>query len=305
MLGLRFECADPTVARFRAALIRLRLEGAGLYGANVLAHDVALNLALARRLRLPGHAARLERAVLDALDEVNQLRVRSWQAALALAEAEMPVAHREHAVASLVFGLRKGLGPACRQLLGVQSELEAASGLARGRGNLLVASALAASFTFLLVPACGGVVGQDSTGGGGRDASAVQDAGSDASASADSATDAGSDDAGPDASEDAGSVVFIDAEPACTASVTATQHSMLDQAVDACLDCDLDDPDFDFRTEYGVVLDGQGRAVDVTSGDGSVIPDDVRQCYLEALAGQTFPCLGGETLWQTCVICLF
>jgi len=56
---------------------------------------------------------------------------------------------------------------------------------------------------------------------------------------------------------------------------------------------------------YGIAIDAEGRIVDVLRGDGAPVDSVVRSCYLEALAGETFPCLGGDEVWQECVICIF
>jgi hypothetical protein len=45
--------------------------------------------------------------------------------------------------------------------------------------------------------------------------------------------------------------------------------------------------------------------VDVRRDDGGDVDPAVRDCYLEALGGETFPCLAGDEVWQECVICLF
>ena len=37
--------------------------------------------------------------------------------------------------------------------------------------------------------------------------------------------------------------------------------------------------------------------------DGRAVPPEIRSCCLEALAGETFPCLTGEEVWQVCYVC--
>ena len=58
---------------------------------------------------------------------------------------------------------------------------------------------------------------------------------------------------------------------------------------------------------YGIVIDANGNATDIVKGDAGIqLPDSVRDCYLEALAGHRFPCLAGDTVINQCVIvCLF
>jgi len=89
MLGLRFEPSDPIIARFRAALIHLRLQGNGRYGPMVMAHDVAVNLALAKRYRLRGYRPTLQRTLDSVLNALNAKRVSAWRSALALATADL------------------------------------------------------------------------------------------------------------------------------------------------------------------------------------------------------------------------
>jgi len=66
-------------------------------------------------------------------------------------------------------------------------------------------------------------------------------------------------------------------------------------------------PGFDsiVRHDGEIALDASGRVVDVMRADGTPVSDTVRDCYLGALAGETFPCIGGEEIWQECVICVF
>lgn len=55
---------------------------------------------------------------------------------------------------------------------------------------------------------------------------------------------------------------------------------------------------------YGISIDASGRIVDVLEQNGAPVSDQVRRCYLEALSGQTFPCLSGDEFWYECVVTL-
>jgi radical SAM superfamily enzyme YgiQ (UPF0313 family) len=265
MLGWRFEPRDPVVSRFRAAIIRLRLEGTGRYGANVLAHDVAVNLAMARRLELAAWNPELERALGAATDEIAKARLAAWQKAALLAATEMSNAARAQATGQLVAELSRALSAPTARIEGVQASLERAQRVAAGPSNLLVRSALAAGFTLMLAPGAG------------------------CSASHEPASDAGS---------DAG-MVEVDAGLCAPAEVFGERtraRTMLGEA--GCPQC-AD------TVSYGIALDAAGHVVDVRRSDGSAVSPDVRACYVGALAGETFPCLSGEEVWAECVICLF
>jgi len=293
-LGWRFEPRDPVVARFRAALIRLRLRAIGRYGVNVLAHDVAVNLAVARRLGLATASPSLERTLEGAVEACNRARVDAWRAALALASADLDPRERSSAVDALVTSLALRLAPIRATVTDIEARLERLARVPPGPQNLLVRSALAAGFTFLLAPAaaCGGR--SRAPADAGPDAAIEVDAGRDAAAALDAGLDASSE---PDASRDAGG------DAGCTPEMVAAEwRDVLDIPVEAgCPQCVVPGGD----EEYGVVLDAEGRIVDVRRSDGAAVAPDVRDCYLDALAGQTFPCLAGDEVWQECVICLF
>ncbi|MBN2576847.1 MAG: radical SAM protein [Deltaproteobacteria bacterium] len=291
-LGMRFEPDDPVVACFRAALIRLRLHGAGRAGVSVLAHDVALNLALARHLRLPGWNAHLDAEARSALDEMNRVRVQSWRAALALAETEMEPHRREQAVAWLVAALQRDPGPSWNRFAHIQNRLPAGSLAPAGRPSLFVTSTLAAGFTFYLAVAgiscVGSSDGDGGTTGGGSDAPVLTMP--DAPTSVPIRTyppDTGRSIDGPSLNPETGL--------ACTTSEIASDRDRVNALAGAasCPQC------------YGVAIDGQGRVVDVISADGTPVADDVRSCYLQALAAEAFPCLSGDTAWRECMVCMW
>jgi hypothetical protein len=282
MLGWRFEPRDAVVSRFRASVVRLRLEGSGRYGASVFAHDVAVNLAMARRLGLPAWDPALQARFDVILDDMNRARLAAWRSALDLAATEMPHRERVLAVTRLVGSLRDSLARYTTSIDGVQERMERAQNVERGRANLLVRSALAAGFTLFLAPAPGCY---DS-----HDKSYAADALDEGDAPADVATDVPEDDG--------------------TGDVPCTEEEVLTEYANAYYSlrsapCPPCAPDPGSDVPYGIAIDDTGHIVDVRRGDGEPVPEDVRTCYLEALAGETFPCLGGEEVWQECVICIF
>jgi hypothetical protein len=297
MLGWRFEPRDPVVTRFRAAVIRLRLEGSGRYGASVFAHDVAVNLAMARRLGLPAWNPAWQAEFDRLLEEVNRVRLAAWRSALDLAATDMTVEERVRAVGGLVASLRADLARTTRLMDRVQERMERASRVRRGRENLLVRSALAAGFTLFLAPAAGCFSSHDELGddvahdvddaGEGR-IDAADDGADDAAEAADEAVDA--------ADDGAGDVV-------CTTEEIVAERSRASAEIRSTTCAHCTGPSLD--VPYGIAIDAAGRVVDVRRGDGAEVPADVRACYLAALAGETFPCLGGDEVWQECVICIF
>jgi hypothetical protein len=298
MLGWRFEPRDPVVARFRAAVIRLRLEGSGRYGASVFAHDVAVNLAMARRLGLSAWDRALQAEFDALLDEMNRVRLAAWRSALDLAATDMTPGERVRAVTNLVAMLRSDLARYTTRIDGVQERMEKTSRVLRGRANLLVRSALAAGFTLFLAPASGCY---DSHGPSAHDIDAdAHDTGDgpaeDADHGADEAVDAPDDNAGEpdDGTGDA---------PCTPEEVFAERERALWSLRAApCPPC-APEPNSD--VSYGIAIDAAGHIVDVRRSDGVPVPADIRTCYLDALAGETFPCLGGDEVWQECVICIF
>jgi hypothetical protein len=109
------------------------------------------------------------------------------------------------------------------------------------------------------------------------------------------------DGAGDDAALDAGDAPDV-AEAGCTAEDRREEFEAIeDTAIRAgcrpiCLGEDF------YR--YRFVLDAEGRVTDVERDDGVAIPEDLRRCYREALAGQTFPCLAEYPYWEPCTVLL-
>ena len=124
------------------------------------------------------------------------------------------------------------------------------------------------------------------------DAPTPHDAADDAADDADGRDEASPDDGGP---EDAV------ADGPCTDRERGDQLSAARRPGDfeICPPC----ADEATWVAWGVVIDATGRAVDVVAEDGRPVPPEIRSCYLEALAGETFPCLTGEEVWQVCYVC--
>jgi hypothetical protein len=56
--------------------------------------------------------------------------------------------------------------------------------------------------------------------------------------------------------------------------------------------------------QYGLLVDASGHVVDVRLAY-SAIPADVRDCVLQTLSVETFPCLAGAEIWQLCCTPLY
>jgi hypothetical protein len=52
--------------------------------------------------------------------------------------------------------------------------------------------------------------------------------------------------------------------------------------------------------KWGIALDTTGRVVEVLVDRSTPEFDRVRQCALDVLANEVFPCLGGDEVWQLC-----
>ena len=298
LLGLHYTMADPVVSRFRAALIQLRVQGIERYGINVFAHDVALNIALARHFGLGTYHEGLQQELDLAMHQMNHVRISAWRQALGIAAAELSVEARQQAVWSLITAVRRDLGPVWDRINRVQLHLEAGAPQAPRRSNLLVMSALAAGVTLIVGPsACGGDVGQDAAGSAGNTGTGGYGAF-----------------VGTGGTHGTGGATWISS---CSSADLAQQRTNLvsdleqscpsGQGLSAdpstCGGCVCGAP------LCGIVIDAQGRAIDIVydADAGGPLSPDLRDCYLQALAPHTFPCLAGDTagIWSVCVVCLF
>jgi hypothetical protein len=249
---------------------------------------------MARRLGLPAWDPALQAEFDGLLDDMNRARLAAWRSALDLAATDMPPDERLRAVTGLAASLRSDLARCTAVIDGVQKRMERASRVRREGANLLVRSALAAGFTLFLAPASGCYSSK------GPSADDAYDAGDSPAEHMDYAAEEAVD--APDDRMEAPDDGTSD-DPCTPEEVMAERQSARWSLRDApCPPCA---PDPYWEVPYGIAIDAQGRIVDVRRGDGAPVPDDIRACYLEALAGETFPCLGGEEVWQECMVCLF
>jgi radical SAM superfamily enzyme YgiQ (UPF0313 family) len=328
MLSLRFEPVDVAVKRFRAALIRLRVAAMGRYGVHTFAHDVAINVALARRLQLSNYDASLEARMSLALTDANRSRLQALETALALARADLSDAERYAAIQALTLALRNDLSRAWEQVASIQHRLQGTSGGPIARSNLMFGSAIAASFVLCLSSAaCGGkTAGEDSgdaalmfdaatsSGGtGGASGSTIGIITGGTSQGGTSGSTSGNDTGGRPVnagglSGSGGSTmttgtggVISTGGVAPSVDASSCDSTMDRQRIDAaisannCVTCD-----YGTGTAYGLAIDPTGHVVGILGSNRAPVPDAVRACYMDALAGQIFPCLSGEEYWYEC-----
>lgn len=331
MLSLRFEPIDVAVNRFRAALIRLRVAAMGRYGVHTFAHDVAINVALARRLQLPNYDSSLEERMSGALADANRSRLRALETALALARADLSDAERHAAMQALTLSLKRELSRSWEQVASIQHRLQGTSGGPIARSNLMFGSALAAGFVLCLSSAaCGGKTAGEYSGDAAVTFDASTSSGGTGGTSGSivgiytggtSGTTGGSDTGGRTVNTGGvngsggfissggstmgtgGGVSTAGAGPSVDASSCdpTMDQQRIDAAISAnnCVMCD-----YGTSTAYGLAIDPTGHVVAVLGSNRAPVSDAVRACYMDALAGQTFPCLSGEEYWYECYVLL-
>jgi anaerobic magnesium-protoporphyrin IX monomethyl ester cyclase len=298
LLGLHYTMADPVVSRFRAALIQLRVQGIQRYGINVFAHDVALNLALARHFDSAQYRSDLQRELEVSMDQMNTVRIGAWRHALAIAQSELTVHDRQRAVWSLIAGVRSELASVWERIHRIQLQLEAGAPPSSRQSNLLVMSALAAGFTLFFGPsACGGDMSQDvnATGSGGT-SSLTQGTGG-----AGLSYVGGTSSTGGNTGNSTCSSGALVASRTSVADIMNQSTCIPGQNVSATSSgCG--------SPMFGIVISADGRAMDIVSPtDAGALSPNIRDCYLEALSNHTFPCFAADTaeIWAVCVVCLF
>ncbi len=270
-----YDPPDPGAQRF-ADLFRLVKMGAmGEVPLTAFAYEVLGTLAVARRIHgLDGRGERLAASAAELTRRHNSLWLGVLDELLEAASGRSnrePAAiadrtRREAALLTLEFErLRASVQVACRAPIATEFGMPRA------------AAAVAASLAIL-----GGACDCEGT-------SLVGDA------EADVAEGAG-DDSAPDAD---GSTPDAD-DAACSEAAARDEHRSILAAGAACPDPCTGMEGYTYR----FVLDAEGRAVDMETRDGPAIPDDVKRCYLDAVAGQVFPCLREHPWWEECPIYL-
>ncbi len=54
-----------------------------------------------------------------------------------------------------------------------------------------------------------------------------------------------------------------------------------------------------FDKPYHLYIDTNGLVADVIAADGSAVDPTLKQCVIDALANERFPCLSGHEVWGT------
>jgi hypothetical protein len=108
------------------------------------------------------------------------------------------------------------------------------------------------------------------------------------------------DDAGQQTGQPNGGGITIDVE--CPPATLIEEHGQIeDAAMDAGCEhvCTLPYVD-NIPFSYRFLLDEDGHVTGMEREDGEPLPDEIVECYLEAVADQTFPCLAQVPYWESC-----
>jgi radical SAM superfamily enzyme YgiQ (UPF0313 family) len=307
--GLTWRPADPASERFLFALQRLRVGGLAwlMRAPNIIAADFALRAG--HRFGLVGAtSACLER---EAALLAGAQRTRRHILAQALELALSPLSPPEfgQAVEALAQRMAGELAPYDQQLAALVDEVEwlAAPGRARLAARALPSRWLAGAI-FVAMAAC--------------DHAPLGQPRSDAAPVADVATipdQQAVKDAPPDQSgmPDQTPVVMLpdvlapDLSDPCTADkLGAAALSASDGSAAmpiARLPCDLLEPSNSSNASYAVVIDADGRAVELIHlpDNTPVLTGATRQAWLDAMASTRWPCLAGQSVTFSCMLLLY
>jgi radical SAM superfamily enzyme YgiQ (UPF0313 family) len=280
--------SEPAARRFAELFFVLKREVMGRQQLTAYAYEVLGTLAVAGKLgRLGAAHHRLLSEGRGLILEHNQLWRRLLQTSIELARC--PDQRLEKSF------LKQGSVQAAAATLDFAKLARAVRAAANAplRTDVHYPRTLSAvAFAASVLAACGGSTSQEPASP--HDASVLDggnvDAGSDASVN----------DGASEAAADAPVDTALDA--VCG---TETAHAELTEVLSAtwsCGDICSDPPGMDFS--YQFLLDAAGHVVDMERDDGEPIPDELKQCYLAAVAGQVFPCLAEHAIWVPCNIAL-
>jgi anaerobic magnesium-protoporphyrin IX monomethyl ester cyclase len=333
LFGYRYQPSDPTVTRFMAALSRFALEGRPGYDAGLRAHELAANLAIARRLELGAYDRALDARAAELVKQSNAYRLAAWRTALQLSAEELTLAERTSAVTSLLHRLHHELLAVERGVAEIDQAMRRRAGVhVEQSGSFATRGATAGLVVFMAAAACGGVVHREEAAAG---TSAVSSSGGAAASGGASSVGSGGvigtggvPPAGTGGAEEAGarwgslpgptaiacgdipgyppgfSWEGDDGAPAsCTSAGVCDDVEAVAQAIQR------NGPCFEpciGSSQWGLAVDASGKVVDVMVRPFSRDPDleTVRECALEVLGGETFPCLSGGEVWQLCEVLL-
>jgi hypothetical protein len=304
IFGSEYEPADLVARRFHATLVRLAL---ALMNANepaLYVHRVSLSVAVAQRLGIGRYSAEIEREMRALLDDCNRARLAALRAALALAETELPDSDRERCVQAITVDAIRGLAEIAERARELQCRLDPTVVPGRERQGLLASRATKG----LLFVSLGAALACDTPpddlahggSGGAGGVAASQVGGSTASHG-----DAGS--SGGTSARISGTTVT---DLGTCVTNNETWHALGASNADcpSSTACDLEQAsglipnDCAPSTAYHLYIDATGTVADVIASDGSAISATMKQCIIDTLSNEQFPCLSGHEVWGTAPI---
>jgi hypothetical protein len=299
---------DSSARRFAEVFFAVKRQVMGRQQLTAYAYEVLGMLAVAGRLGRLGNA--LPRLARDAEMHIaahNRLWQELLQGAVQLAADSAPRSQqalvRDGSVSAAAITLQ--FASLARAIL------RAADGPLRTDVHYPRTRTAVAFAACVLASACGGVSSSSPRLAG--DASMADGAGEDtgvagadagfADATAEAAMDGSAGDALFDAPADTGIEAAAEGSVSCNAGIAQSELDALLQAAAGCPDvCSAALPPLGF--EYRFVLDAAGHVLDMERDDGEPIEASLKKCYLDAVAGQVFPCLAQEQVWVPCMIAL-
>jgi hypothetical protein len=296
---------EPATERFLFALHRLRMGGLAWVTRQPCALDVMFALRVADRLGLPGSGRGLVDRAQALLTQAQSARLRVLEQGLALATSTLSPGEFGQAVEALQQQAAGQLAPFDARFAGLLDEVawpeRYASDL--GSSRRLASPWLAHGLMMAMAAGCAGsgarppvadaapdaphiYISFDVPIGTSRDTQPVEAR----SVEAQSLTH--------ECPSDGGQTAALDASCNLGTLETAVQRA-------AHWPCTPSDFGGDYR--YAVVIDCEGRAVELLS-----LPDQTpflegaeRQAWLDALANERWTCYAGQSVHFTCMICLF
>ena len=295
--------AEAIAGRFARIFYRLRRDVFGPLRVTDAAYEVLGAAAVARQLDLGGLE---EEEIVELISIHNALWIETLTEASALARRQASAEEIDAFVAST----RQLAAGVVLRVFRLGRHLERSR---RGQPKMLkrtLRRAATAAATALTILGAGGC-GPASTPRDAGDAMAGDADSLDSDVDMEAAVDADSLDSDVDleAAVDADSLdsdVDVEADvdaSACGTSSWDEERGIQSDAADAACQmlCATDGDEFRYR----YLLDAEGRVVDIERDDGQAIPAEVRRCYLDAVAGQTFPCLAASSEhWFVCNVLL-
>ena len=315
IFGSEYEPADLVARRFHATLIRIALALMTAGEPALYVHRVSLSVAVARQLGIGRYSATIERDMSALLDECNGTRLSALRSALALAETELPDSDRKRCVQTIVANAIRQLSEIAERARGLQSRLDPTLAPGRERLSLLASRATRG----LLFVSLGAALACDTApddllhgGLGGAGGVASSYVGGSTATNGGTSSKGGTSPSGGNSSSGGtsartSSTAVADLGICTTSSTTTNWHALGSSSVNctSTTTCDLVQAFGKIPTnckpgsEFHLYVDANGVVADVIAVDGSSIDATMKQCIIDTLANERFPCLSGHEVWGT------